>query len=69
MLSSGMRRCLALVRVHVSVEGIASIIRVELIIELGAKLSVTSNCRTLQKLLVSVSSHCASVTNYWYLCS
>jgi hypothetical protein len=47
MASSGMLRCLALLRTDVSVELSGSIIRVTRLGELGTKLAVTSNRRTL----------------------
>jgi hypothetical protein len=43
MLSSGMIRCVALVRSEISVERIASIIKVKIISALGTTLSVTFN--------------------------
>jgi demethoxyubiquinone hydroxylase (CLK1/Coq7/Cat5 family) len=49
MQSSGMLRCAALVRNDVSEERYASIIRVERIGELGAKLVVTGNRRILRR--------------------
>jgi hypothetical protein len=49
MASSGMLRRVALVRIGVSEELIASIIRVTNIGELGTTLAVTSNRRTLRR--------------------
>jgi hypothetical protein len=49
MASSGMLRRVALVRTDVSVERSASFIRVTRIGELGTKLAVTSNLRTLRR--------------------
>jgi hypothetical protein len=43
MLSSEVWRCVAIVRINVSEEYIASIIKVERITELGTLLAVTSN--------------------------
>jgi hypothetical protein len=51
MTSSGMLRRVALVKTDVPEESSASIIRVTRIGELGAMLKVTSNRRTLRKLL------------------
>jgi hypothetical protein len=48
-MSSGMLRRVALVRIYVSEELSASIIRVIRINELGTKLAVTSNRRTLRR--------------------
>jgi hypothetical protein len=54
MPSSGMLRRVALVRSDVSEECSGSIIRVKRIRELGTKLAVTSNRRTLRRYLRSV---------------
>jgi hypothetical protein len=48
MASSGMLRSVALVRIEVSEELSASFIRVTTIGELGTRLAVTSNRRTLR---------------------
>jgi hypothetical protein len=66
MASSGKLRCVARVRTDVSEERSASFIRVTRIGELGTKLVVTSNRRTLRrntKYLV-ISSQRASVASY-----
>jgi hypothetical protein len=55
MASSGMLRHMALVRTDVSEELSASFIRVTRIGELGTTLAVTSNLRTLRRLLVTAS--------------
>jgi hypothetical protein len=52
MVSSGMLRNVALVRTDVSVKLSASFIRVTRIGELGTKLAVTSNRRTLRRFVV-----------------
>jgi hypothetical protein len=54
MVSSGMLRRVALVRTDVSEELIVSIIRVTRICELGTKLAVTSNRRTLRIGIFSI---------------
>jgi hypothetical protein len=56
MVSSGMLRRVALVRIDVSEEISASFIRVTRIGELGTTLAATSNRRTLRRLLVVPSS-------------
>jgi hypothetical protein len=64
MPSSGMLRCMVVVRTDVSEEHIASIIRVTRIGELGT-LAVTSNRRTLRRILVrnvgSYKSHTRNI--------
>jgi hypothetical protein len=58
MASSGMLRCVALMRIYVSEEISASFIRVTRLGELGIKLAVTNNRRTLRsvrRLLVRAS--------------
>jgi hypothetical protein len=54
MPSSGMLRRVALVRTDVS-EELSTSIRVTRISELGTKLAVTSNRRTLRRMLVAAS--------------
>jgi hypothetical protein len=68
MVSSGMLRRVAVVRIDVSEESIASIIRVTRIGEPGTTLAVTSNRRTL-RIPLGISSQCASVSSYSYRCS
>jgi hypothetical protein len=53
MPSSGMLRCVVLVKTEVSKEGSASIIRVTRIDELEIMLGVTSNGRTLRRNNIS----------------
>jgi hypothetical protein len=55
MLSSGMLRRVALAGTDVSEESSASFIRVTRICELGTTLAVTSNRRTVRRLLVTAS--------------
>jgi hypothetical protein len=59
MASSGMLRSVALVRIDVSEQPSASMIRVTRIGELGATLAVTSNRRTLRR-----NTERASVASY-----
>jgi hypothetical protein len=54
MVSSGMLRCVALVRTDVSEEFSASLIRVTRIGELGTTLAATSNRRNVHRLLVEI---------------
>jgi hypothetical protein len=61
MLSSGMLRRVALVRPDFSEELSASFIRVTIIGELGTKLAITSNRRTL---VFGISWERASVASY-----
>jgi hypothetical protein len=63
MASSGMLRGVALVRTDVSEESSFSFIRVTRIGELGTKLAVTKNRRTLRRKL-GISSQPASVASY-----
>jgi hypothetical protein len=56
MASTGMLRCVALVRTTVSKELGASIIRVTRIGEIGTTLSVTSNRRTLRACLLTMKN-------------
>jgi hypothetical protein len=60
-VSSEMLRRVALVRTDVSEELSASFIRVTRIGELGTKLAVTSNRRTLRRNTSGISSQRASV--------
>jgi hypothetical protein len=55
MVSSGMLRRVALGRTEVSAERSASFIRMTRIGELGTTLAVTSNRRTLRRLLYTAS--------------
>jgi hypothetical protein len=61
MASSGMLRCLALVRTDIFEELSTSVIRVTRIGELGRTLAVTSNRRTLQVSVQSVFSRFTSL--------
>jgi hypothetical protein len=69
MLSSGMLRHVALVRTDVSDDLSASIITVTRIGELGTRLAVTSNGRTLRRNSNGISSQRASVASYSERCS
>jgi hypothetical protein len=59
-----MLRLVALVRTDVSEEHSVSFIRVPTICELGTKLAVTSNRRTLHQEILGISSQRASVASY-----
>jgi hypothetical protein len=56
MASSGMLRGVTLVRIDVSEERIASIIRVTIIGELGTTLAVSSNRNTLRGIIIYLHS-------------
>jgi hypothetical protein len=64
MPSSGMLRCVAIVRIDASEVRSGSIIRVTRIVELGTTLAVTSNRRTLRRNSLSTSSQRGSVPSY-----
>jgi hypothetical protein len=67
MVSSGTLRRAALVRIDVSQELSASIIRVTRFGELGTTLAVTINRRTLRR--ITISSQRVSVGSYRECCS
>jgi hypothetical protein len=64
MLSSAMLHRVDLVRIDVSEECSAFIIKVSIVGELGTTLAITSKRRKLQRNTV-----CASVASYCYRCS